>query len=228
MFRRSVLAWITADSRLRFAVLLGAIASIAGAVLLTEMIPPVVGLGETVRLPIFHGASTWVNLGAFTLLGVVALVALVTGRRELDGWTTGIRSVSAAMWLVNTALGAFAAMETWDFTGSEEGFLAIAQQDPRLIVQAQLLLLAGALLVAVGLVDGRRVKAAMDIAFVAVMWWLLGSALTSPGARVLHPDNPVMNSGPEIQLPFFAILAALSLGVLLLVWFARDLAVRRR
>jgi len=220
------LAWIAAGSRLRVAVLLGAIASIAGAVLLTGLIPPVVGLGETVRLPIFHGASTWVNLGAFTLLGVVALVSLATGRRELDGWAAGIRYVSVAMWLVNTALGAFAAMKTWDFTGSEEGFLTIAQQDPRLIVQAQLLLLAGALLVAVSLADCRRVRAAMDITFVAMMWWLLGSALTSPEARVLHPDNPVMNSGPEIQLPFFAILAALSLGVLLLAWFARELTMR--
>lgn len=219
------MVWI-AGSRLRFAVLVAAIASIAGSVLLTGFIPPVVGLGEKVRLPIFHGASTWVNLGAFTLLGVAALFSLVSGRRELYGWTTGIRSVSAVMWLANTVLGGVAAMKTWDFTGSEEGFFVIAQQDPRLIVQAQLLLLAGALLIAVRLTESRKLKAVMDIAFVAVMWWLLGSALASPEARALHPDNPVMNSGPEIQLPFFAILAALSFGVFLLAWLVRDWAVR--
>lgn len=212
----------------RLAILAGAAASFAGALMLTQVIPPVVGLGETVRLPIFHGASTWVNLGAFTLLGISAVAYLLLRAPRLYAWVAGFRFVGATMWIANMALGAVAAKLTWDFTGSPANPLVVMQADPRLMIQLQLVLLVSALLIAGWLVENDRWRAVMDVAFVAVMWFQLGSVLVSEEARVLHPDNPVMNSGPEIQLPFFAILAALSLAILLLVVLVQDQVARSR
>jgi hypothetical protein len=210
----------------RIAVLVAALAAIIGAVLLTNAIPPVVGLGDKVRLPIFHGGSTWVNLGAFTLLGLFALSYLVTGRRDLYRWAVGFRVVAASLWIINTVMGMIAAMQTWDFTGSAQSPLIVAQADPRLMAQVQLLLLIVGVLILDWLLDNDHWKAVIDVAYVAGMWWLLGTVLSSPEARALHPDNPVLNSGSEIQLPFFAIVGALSLGVILFAWLVRDRMVR--
>jgi len=212
----------------RLAILAGAAALVAGAMMLTQAIPPVVGLGERVRLPIFHGASTWVNMGTLTILGVVALAYLLLRAPRLYAWVAGFRFVGAGMWIANMVLGGLAAKLTWDFTGSPASPLVIAQADPRLMVQLQLVLLVAALLVAGWLIESDRWRAVMDVAFVAVMWAMLGSVLMSPEARALHPDNPVMNSGPEIQTPFFAILAALSLAILLLVVLVQDQVARSR
>jgi len=211
---------------IRVGIIMAASVSLVASVLLTNLIPPVVGLGETVRLPIYHGASTWVNLGALSLLGGFAVAYLALGLRELYRWAVGFRLIGATMWLINTVLGALAAMKTWDFTGSADNPIVIAQSDPRLLVQLQLALLLVALLIAGRLLESDRWRALLDVGLVGVMWYLLGSVLTSPQARALHPENPVMNSGPEIQMPFFAILATLSLGVILLVSLVRDRMVK--
>lgn len=210
----------------RIVVLGAAVAFVVAGILLTNTIPAVEGLGDKVRLPIFHGGSTWVNLGVFTLLGLSALAHLVTGKRDLYRWAVGFRYVGAVLWIVNTVMGIIAAMQTWDFTGSQQSPLVVAQADPRLMAQVQLLVLVVGLLIVDRFIDSDGWKAALDVAFVAGMWWLLGTVLTSPEARALHPDNPVLNSGSEIQIPFFAILACLSVGALLLVWFVRDRMVR--
>ena len=69
---------------------LGAIAAMLALALivlvLVVRLPVVVGLGSRVKLPIFHGASTWVDIMLFVLMGIAALVFVV--RR--DGVTIAI------------------------------------------------------------------------------------------------------------------------------------------
>lgn len=211
----------------RIAMFVMALAFIAGGILLTGTIPPVQGLGDKVRLPMFHGGATWVNLGAFTLLGVFAFAYILTGRRDLYRWTVGFRIVAAAMWVINTVMGIIAAMRTWDFTGSLQSPLVVAQADPRLMAQVQLLvLIVGVVVIDRFLLDSDWWRALLDVAYVGGMWWLIGSVLASPEARALHPDNPVLNSALEIQIPFFAIVGCLSLAAITLAWLVRDRMVR--
>ena len=54
-----------------------AVAACAGLVALT---PYEQMLGNLLKPVLFHGASVWVNLGTFTLAGVLAVVYLVTRR----------------------------------------------------------------------------------------------------------------------------------------------------
>lgn len=195
--------------------LLGPILVVAGlavSIVFTMTFPAVEGLGAKVRLPVFHGALTWVNLTLFALLAICAVVFLATGREAWYRWTEALRWVSIPLWVVGSALGLLAALNTWDFTGSKSSPLEVAAADPRLIAQFWIMM-AGLGVLALGLmIDERRWLAVADIVFVALAWTLLLRAILGPG-RALHPDSPVMNSDELfIKLMFLGIVAGFAVA----------------
>lgn len=198
---------------------------VAGIVL-AGAIPPVEGLGEKVRLPIFHGGSTWVNLATFTLMGLFALVYLLTSREDMYRWTAGFLAISAPLWIVNTVMGVVAAARTWDFSGSRQSPLVVIREDPRLTAQFQLLLILLVMLALQAMFEGRKIRALVDLGYTAMMWALLGGVFLDPRAQALHPDSPVLNSGWEIRAPFFAIVACLFVAACVVAWLWRDHLVR--
>lgn len=210
----------------RIAVFAGGVAFIVAAILLTQTIPAVEGLGDKVRLPIFHGGSTWVNLATFSLMGLFGLSYVVFSREDLYRWAAGFRGVSAVLWLTNTVLGVIAAMQTWDFTGSSQPAISVMREDPRLMAQFQLLALLIVVLIVDSMVESRKVRAFLDAAYATTMWIWLVRVLSTPQARALHPDNPVLNSGSEIQTPFFMIVGSVFVGMCLFAWLVRDRLVR--
>jgi len=199
---------------------------IAGVVTLSAVvayllysIPAVKGLGDKVKLPLFHGASTWVDLMLFVFMGIAAILYLVTRRDSIYAWEVGLRSIAAPLWLVNSVLGLVAALNTWDFTGSKESPLSAVMQDPRLIAQMIILLCVAILLLLDWLVLEKRAhKAIADIVFVAIGVALLSDIFLDPAKRALHPDSPVLNSGFEIKGPFFGIVLSILGITLLLSW----------
>lgn len=212
----------------RITVLLLCVGFVVAALLLTNLIPPVEGLGDKVRLPMFHGGSTWVNLVTFSLMGIAGLVYLLTSRRGAYAWSAGLRWVSAPLWLLNTVLGVIAAMGTWDFTGSSQSPLVVITEDPRLMTQFILLLVLVALLLLDHIVESDGVRAFGDVVFAGLMWVLLYTRVfANEAARALHPDNPVLNSAADIQLPFFAIVGSLFVAAMLAAWLVAD-GIRRR
>lgn len=202
------------------------VAAVVGAMLLTRAIPPVVGLGDSVRLPMFHGGSTWVNLMTFSLMGLFSVAYLLFGREDLYRWEAGFRWWSAPLWLANTGMGIIAAMSSWDFTGSDTPPISVVMDDPRLLAQLQLLIMLAALIGAHALFDSRKLRSLFDTVFVAVMWWLMIGIFTDPHARALHPDSPVLNSGSDIQIPFFGIVGLLFFASLIFAWLWRDHILR--
>lgn len=211
----------------RVAVFAGAIGFLAAALLLTNLIPPVEGLGDKVRLPMFHGGSTWVNLAAFTLMGIAGLGYLATGKREFYRWSAGFRWIAAPMWLVNTVLGVIAAIGTWDFTGSKSSPLMVIREDPRLMAQFTLLLVIAAVLLFDHIVESDKWRAFGDAAYAAVLWVVLvAQVFANAQAQALHPDNPVLNSAADIQIPFFAIVGCLGVATVLAAWLVRDRIAR--
>jgi hypothetical protein len=189
------------------------------ALVLVLRLPAIVGLGDRVKLPIFHGASTWVDILLFLLLGIVALTFVVRRSEATYAWEVGLRSVAMPLWALNSVLGFIAALNTWDFTGSKQSPLVIVRSDPRLTAQFVLLLGVGIVLVLDWLVlETRLHKALADIAFVAVASVLLSDIFLDPAKRALHPDSPVLNSGWDIKLPFFGIVVAWFLCMLVGAW----------
>lgn len=206
----------------QLAIAAAVVVSAAAAVgVLLMSIPPVVGLGDRVKLPLFHGGSTWVDLILFTLMGVVGLVHLLRPSDRIYAWEVGLRAVAAPLWLVNSVLGFVAASATWDFSASKESPLAIISADPRLTAQVVLLLAVAVLMLADWLVLEKRMhKSLLDVVFVVVMWALLANVFLDPVKRALHPDSPVLNSGWGIKGPFFGMVVAVFVGMMVLAWVA--------
>ena len=203
---------------------LGAAAVAALAVVigvLVMSIPPVVGLGNKVKLPLLHGGSTWVNLMIFTLMGVFGLIYAFTRNESLYAWEVGFRAVAAPLWLVNSTLGFIAASSTWDFSGSKTSELVVIGADPRL--RAQILLLFGVavlLLLDWLVLENRLYKAIADVVFTAAMLVLMSDLFLDPVKRAMHPDSPVLNSGWDIKAPFFGMVVAIFCVMFVLSWLA--------
>ncbi len=196
-------------------------AFIAAALVLTRSIPVEKVLGTRIYLPIFHGASTWVDIMLFVAMGLSAVAYLVTRRDDLYAWEVGFRAVAAPLWALNTGLGLMAALGTWDFTGSKSSPFAEAIKDPRLSAQFWLLVCLGLVLALLLLLDKLWQKSVADLGYLAVMAVLLGEVLINPTKRALHPDNPVLNSGWDIKGPFFGIVACLLVAGVVLAWLVR-------
>ncbi|MDP2233942.1 MAG: hypothetical protein Q8K89_09915 [Actinomycetota bacterium] len=212
----------------RTAVLMSGVGFVIVAILLTNLIPPVEGLGSKVRLPMFHGGSTWVNIAAFTFMGMFALGYLLWDKRDLYRWGAGFRYVAAPLWLSNTILGVVAAIGTWDFTGSKQSPFVVIQGDPRLMTQFILLISLAALLLIDRIVESDHLRAFGDVVFAVLMWVLLYlRVFANAEARALHPDNPVLNSAIDIQAPFFGIVGSLMVAACLFAWLIRDGIARR-
>ena len=203
---------------------LGAASVVALAVVvgvLVMSIPPVVGLGDKVKLPLVHGGSTWVSLVIFTFMGVFGLIYVFTRNERLYAWEVGFRAVAAPLWLVNSVLGFIAASSTWDFSGSKTSEFVILGADPRLRVQVLLLVGVAILLLLDWLVlESRLYKAVADVAFTAAMIVLMSDLFLDPVKRAMHPDNPVLNSGWDIKAPFFGMVVAIFCITLVLSWLA--------
>lgn len=191
------------------------------AVVFTMLFPEVEGLGGRVRLPVFHGALTWVNLAGFALLAVVALFFVARRAPRLYAWVEALRWTGIAVWLVGSGLGLLAAFKTWDFTGSQSSPVEVAMQDPRMIAQFWIVLLGLAVIALALVIENKMWLAIADVAFVAVAWGVLLRAILGPG-RALHPDSPVLNSEEIfIKLMFAGIVAGLAIMYLGLVrWIA--------
>lgn len=196
----------------RYAPLATVVVGIGGALAFTAAFPAVEGLGDKVRLPVFHGALTWVNLTLFSLMALAALVHLVSRSTRAYRLEEALRWVGITIWAIGSGLGLAAAMRTWDFTGSKSSPLSVALEDPRLVAHFWILLAALAL-AAMGLIFERRVLlACADLAFVAAMWTLILKAVLGPG-RALHPDSPVLNSEEiRIKLIFGGIVVCLAIA----------------
>jgi hypothetical protein len=195
------------------------LAATVGVLLLR--IPPVVGLGDKVKLPLLHGGSTWVDLMIFTLMGVVGVVYLFNRNDRVYALEVGLRAIAAPLWFINAVLGFIAASSTWDFSASKESPLAVIPTDPRLSAQVILLLAVVVVMLADWLVLEKTIyKATVDVLFVVVMWALMANVFLDPVKRAMHPDSPVMNSGMEIKGPFFGMVVAILAFMLIASWVA--------
>lgn len=194
------------------------VVALVAAFFFAASFPAVEGLGTKVRLPVFHGAMTWVNLAAFALLGLSAIAYLVTRRLSIYRWEEGLRWVAIPMWVLGSVLGLLAALNTWDFTGSKASPMSLVMADPRLTAQFWILLAGLALLAFGAMIDDKWLLSALDLGFVVVAWAVLLRAIIGPG-RALHPDSPVMNSDEiMIKVLFLGIVASLAVASLTAAW----------
>jgi hypothetical protein len=176
--------------------MLGAIAVLLAVIgYFTWTMPPVLQLGTLVRLVTFHGASIWVNMAAFTAAGLAGIAYLVTRRDAVYRVGAAFRYLAVPWWIVNTVLGMISSRLAWN---------SVNLAEPRLQATFWVMLAAGIVLAVDFGFNKRLFSAIADVVMAGILWTLI------LGARnFVHPDNPVLNSGPEIQLPFFVIVGSL-------------------
>lgn len=183
-------------------VLAGALVALGvAAAVMTALIPREEKLGELIKLVIFHGASTWVNLGTFTIAALLGLAFVVTGSAALSRWGSSFRYVSLGMWALNTVLGVISMRLAWG------GFL---WEEPRM--RMTFYILGGALAVLAGdlLLERPRLTAALDVALGAALWTLILST-----RKIFHPESPVLNSSGPIVWLFFGLVATIAVMAVL-------------
>ncbi|MBN1192190.1 MAG: hypothetical protein JXA36_00645 [Coriobacteriia bacterium] len=178
------------------------IAAVACAVAVLS-IPEDERLGAMVRFVMFHGASTWVNMGTFTLAGVCGL-GFVFGAKKLGRWGEAFRWFSLPLWTVNTVLGIMSMQLIWG---------GILWNEPRLSMTFGLLAAAVIILALQLIFDHPKVPAALD-AFLAAALWLLVLVLPN----LFHPDSPVFNSDNMAYIyGFFGMVLSIAVVALAVV-----------
>jgi hypothetical protein len=185
-------------------VLYAAIAiAVAGCVVSILSIPPDARLGTMVRFVMFHGASTWVNMGTFTLAGVFG-IAYVLGARGALRWAEAFRWFSLPLWVVNTVLGILSMQLLWG---------GILWDEPRLLMTFGILAAAVVILALQLIFDHPKVPAALDALLAGTLWYLV---LVLP--NLFHPDSPVFSSGdPAFIVGFFGMVGSIAVAALAIV-----------
>ena len=156
-------------------------------------------LGQYLKLVLFHGASTWVNLVTFTVAGALAVAFLVNGRPGTYAYAASARYVSFALWIFNTALGMLSARLTWG-----DAFI----REPRLQASFWILLLLGLAMALDIMMDKPRLHSAFDIGIMVAVWVFV---FLTP--RDIHPNSPVMASGWDIKLLFAGMVLTWGIAV---------------
>ena len=177
--------------------------AVVGCVISILSIPPDAKLGTMVRFVMFHGAATWVNMGTFTLAGLLG-IAYVLGARRMLRWSEAFRWFSLALWVVNTVLGILSMKLLWG---------GILWDEPRLLMTFGIL--AGSIVIlALQLIfDHPKIPAVLDALLAGTLWFLV---LVLP--NLFHPDSPVFSSGdPAFIIGFFGMVGTIALAALAII-----------
>ena len=156
-------------------------------------------LGNYLKLVLFHGGSTWVNLLTFTAAGALAAAFLVNGRPGTYAYTASARYVSFGLWIFNTVLGMLSARLTWG-----DSFI----REPRLQASFWILVVLGIAIAVDIMMDKPRLHAAFDIGIMVAVW-----AFVFVTPKDIHPNNPVLASGWQIQALFAGIVLTWAIAV---------------
>lgn len=166
-------------------------------------------LGQYLKLVLFHGASTWVNLLTFTAAGALGIAFLVNGRPGTYAYCASARYTSFGLWVFNTALGILAARLTWG-----DAFI----REPRLQASFWILLLLGLAIALDIIMDKPRLHSAFDVAIMVAVWVFV---LVTP--KDIHPNSPVLASGWDIKGLFAGMVITWGVAVFTFIrlWAAR-------
>lgn len=177
-------------------------------------------LGSLVKVVFVHGALVWAGLMAFTIAGVLGLVALFV--RHLWGSLAPSARDRAAVWYRGTEAAELAALMVWvvtvvssmAVTGLTWGQL-IAWNEPRVQATGLILLAALVLFVVARLVANHDFTAIVSVLMGIVPWILVRQA-----GVIRHPVDPIGGSESASIQAFYGLilLTILGLTLTLIAW----------
>jgi hypothetical protein len=200
--------------RLRKGLPLVAVVLAAFLVIWVLLSPAESRLGNLVKLVYVHGALVWTGLLAFSVAGLLGLLALVVRR------PTWYRATQAAGLAALIVWGVYV-ISAIAVTGLTWGQL-IAWNEPRVRATGLILLAAIVLFIVTRLVDQSAFTAVVNLAMGVVPWVVVRQA-----DAIRHPVDPIGGSGSATIQGFYGLIVitvALLAGTLILwLWTGLEL-----
>jgi hypothetical protein len=174
-------------------------------------------LGQVVKLVYVHGALVMVGLLAFTLAGLIGLLALIVRQPALYRGAQAAGLAALIIWSIY-------ALSSMAVTGLTWGQL-IAWNEPRVRASAMILLAAVLLAVVSRLVGQRSFSAATNVVMGILPWVLVRRA-----EAIRHPLDPIGGSGSTSIQGFYVLimLTVASLAAVLVAWLWLGAELRER
>ena len=160
-------------------------------------------LGDAVKAVYVHGAMIWVSLMLFGLTGALGVTQLVRASDSRDVYLLAFEETATGFWIVSTILGFFVAYITWG---------GIIWAEPRLWMTIVIAVLAGSIYY----VSRLRRNLVLNRVLAVILALTAGGLLINAG-RIFHPENPIFQSEPIIQLAFAALAVIFFTTALLIV-----------
>jgi hypothetical protein len=172
-------------------------------------------LGSVIKMVYVHGALVWVGLLAFSLAGVLGLIALLARRAV---WYHGTEAAGLAALLVWIAY----VVSSMAVTGLTWGQL-VAWNEPRVRVTGLILLASAAIFVVSRLVNQRDLTAAANLAMGLVPWVAVHRA-----EAIRHPVDAIGSSGSTAIQGYYLliVLTIAALACTLVAWLWAGIGLR--
>jgi len=152
-------------------------------------------LGDVVKLVYLHGALVRTGLLALSVAGILGAIALITARSWAIQWGRAVGHAALMIWVLYAVSSMVVTYLAWG--------VAIAWDEPRFHVSAQLLLAALVFWAVTLFLTHWRVKAALNLVLGALAWILVRSA-----GVVIHPVDPIGGSSSVAIQTFYAGIVA--------------------
>lgn len=164
-------------------------------------------LGDVVKLVYLHGALVRTGLLAFTVAGVLGVVALIRRRDSLMRWSESVGHTALVVWTSYVLSSMVVTYLAWG--------VAIAWGEPRVRASAHIFLAAVAFWVLAYLVQDERTAAILNALLAPLAWALVRNA-----GVVIHPVDPIGESASAAIQVFYAgiVLCVILLATELALW----------
>ncbi len=166
-------------------------------------------LGSGIKLVYIHVSFIWASMVGFAGSGLLGLVCLFRMKDRLVSLQETIGRVAFVWFMVGLVLSIFAAKVNWG---------AVYWQEPRMIASLKFILVAILVLLTSNHIKSGRIKSGLHL-FLAfyLMWSFMGIS------RVLHPQNPIVDSSSlGIQMTFLSLFILNLLAEIIAVFMIRQ------
>ncbi|MCL4436048.1 MAG: hypothetical protein M1503_08695 [Thaumarchaeota archaeon] len=182
--------------------IIGIIVLLAAAAAVTLLSPSERILGDAVKAVYVHGAMIWVSLMLFAITGVLGVIQFVRASDSRDAYLLAFEETATGFWFASTILGFFVAYITWG---------GVIWAEPRIWMTILIAMLAASIYS----ISRSRRSPTLNRLLAVILALTAGGLLINAG-RIFHPQNPILQSEPIIQLAF-ATLAVIFFTIALLI-----------
>ncbi len=187
---------------------IGLCVCVACAVLLAWLAPAERQLGDAAKLIYFHAALVFVSMALVSVVGLLGLLHLATGRRVFFEWSQPAKAVTLIFWFVYITSSVLAMKLAWG---------GIIWTEPRFLLAASILVTLVAIALLETVFEQPKIISFLNVVMGVVVWILVARV-----PAVMHPTtNPISNSSSSLikydTLGIFISLAAAAIISVLLV-----------